>query len=1353
MRRLVAIFILFTSALLAQTNRGSIGGTVSDATGAVVPGATVTITNLGTNEVRKSTTSENGTYSVLDMEPVSYRVEVESNGFKKAVVDSVKVDTASHATVNVRLETGSIDTKVTVEAEAVMVDTSSGTSSATISERQIQDVPLVNRSVLDLALTLPNVAGDAGSENPTITTSTPCPGCNLSIGGGRPMSSMIMADGTNNTGVSLARSMVSFTPETVQEFTVLTSNYSAEYGTTGGGIINVTTKSGTNEIHGAALWYNRNPDFAAAPWQTGSTNRSQPTVKYNQFSISGGGPVYIPKIYNGKNKTFWFGAIEPWYRRDHLDQYGLMPTDAQWKGDFSGLVNTNSGWLPQSVVQQFQSIAPNAVAAVGDNAIYNQFPLVNGNQFGAPTTLASGQTYTPFPGNIIPASYLDSSAQKVKQYIAPAGAYFLDPNGNISNIMAPRLLQQDETRYTFRVDQMIGDKDRLTGRYSMTPTIKLQGTPVSPTNYGAYYSWGRQAMIAHTHTFSPTTYNDLRLNYTRGRYSNTVAPEWDPTTGQNLNTAFGLPSITPGGLPSFNNLFPGKSFGNGGSTATGFGGAGSTQVDDKEERYAITDLVYKNLGATSLKFGGDVNHALQNVIPLYGAFGGVYSFNAYPTNSTGGSSGTGGSPFASFLLGVPNNGGSPAVTLRNVEVPYYYRWNNAAAFIQDDWRVKPNLTLNIGVRWSLQMPRTEKYDHQGEFRPDLAQSFPLSTPMTLQDGEVLNSVNVVPFAFSGIGGNSRYLTPPQYTNFEPRFGFAWAPTFLERHNVHFRGGWGMSHAPISGFTQLPNPDFGATYTATTYPTYSSAGVLTSGSQTPNPGYVMRLGDNPPVLSPTSINTQVYGPGGAPANGLTYLNSLYLQQTLGGYAVSQGYKTPYVNTWDLLTSWQANRTTVVEVAYTGAMGVHLFMPPEDINPKDSALMSAQLGQNVSTTATIADPLGRVNPLTGKVLSVQNGTLGSPYLGFSTINQMYDASGNSIRHAGYVNVVHRVARGLTFNFNYTLAKSIDTGSSAGGDKNILTAVNGQVGGQVAFGGTRQNDRSVSTYDQRHVFHGSALYDLPFGRGRYFLRNVWKPLDYVVGGWTMTGLTSMASGFPYVPYLSDANQIGDATHTVRPDLVTGVPLVNPLWSQNCPVGTGCQPYVNPSAFMRPALGQLGDAPRTLDSVRGPWQKRFDLSVQKSFKLGEGGRRYLTFRVDALNVFNHPVFAVYPNNGGGADFMGAPSTATLSTSGYNSWAQFNGQPTCTGTCNGADAGSQVYQGIVNMVNAQKLASGALPANFFTVQLPSNFYGTAANAYDIRTLAGYKYYQLRNAYSTGFGNLYQSGSSRYIQFGVKLVF
>ncbi len=666
-------------------------------------------------------------------------------------------------------------------------------------------------------------------------------------------------------------------------------------------------------------------------------------------------------------------------------------------------------------------------------------------------------------------------------------------------------------------------------------------------------------------------------------------------------------------------------------------------MDDREQRYGITDIVYKSMGRTSLKFGVDMSHSLQNVLPLYGAFGGIYAFSNIQSDSTGTSAGTGGSPWASYMLGVVNGN----VTMRNTQVPYYYRWNSGAAFIQDDWKVTSNLTLGFGLRYNLSMPRTEKYNNQGVFRADLTQSFPLSTPLKLANGQTVTSVSVPAFAFSGIGGNSPYLTPPQYKDFEPRFSFAWQPRFLREHSLVIRGGYGLSHAPIGGFTQLPQPDFGA----------NSNFASTSPSTTANPNNVMRLGENPPLLTPIAPSQSVYGPAGAPSNGLTYLNSLYYQ-TIGAYAVSQNYHTPYVNNWNFTVSWQANRSTTMEVAYSGAMGIHLFMGQENINPKNSDMLSAQLAANVNSTATITDPLGRKNPITGAALTVQNGSLGSPYLGFSSLYNWYDASGNSIRHAGYYNIVHRAARGLTFTANYTYAKSIDTGSSAGGDKNILTPIGGQTGGQVLFGGTRGDDRSVSTYDQRHVIHGSAIYDLPFGRGRQFGNNVWKPLDFLLGGWTVSSVVRYSSGFPYLVYLSDTNQLGDYTHAARPDVNPAEPLLNPLWTRSCPTGTGCQPYLNPGAFERPALGALGTAPRTLDGVRGPWQQFIDGSIQKSFRLGSDGKRRLQFRMDALNALNHPTFAVYPNNGGGADFMGAPSTATLTTAAYNTWATANNQP-----------------------------------------------------------------------------------------------
>jgi hypothetical protein len=354
-----------------------------------------------------------------------------------------------------------------------------------------------------------------------------------------------------------------------------------------------------------------------------------------------------------------------------------------------------------------------------------------------------------------------------------------------------------------------------------------------------------------------------------------------------------------------------------------------------------------------------------------------------------------------------------------------------------------------------------------------------------------------------------------------------------------------------------------------------------------------------------------------------------------------------------------------------------------------------------------------------------------------------------------MVHRGRHGLSYSSNFTWGKSIDDASSSGGDKNVLTNVGGQVDGLVAFGASRSLDRSVSSFDQRFVFNNTALYDLPFGRGRTYMTNAWKPLETVAGGWTMSAIVRGNGGFPSSATLSDNNLLGDPseTHTARPNIIPGVPLINPLFSMNCPTGNGCQPYLNPAAFERPAVGTYGDAPRTLDGARGPWAQYFDLSVQKSFRIGE--KRRLQFRADFLNILNHPIFRTFPNNAGGVDFMGAPSTSTLSTSAYNTWATANNQAQYSATA--GTPGNLLYNQIINNVNSYRNSAGVLPANFFTIPVP-NFFGTSANQYDITTTQGYKLYQLRSAYNTGFGQLYQPGTAggggpRYIQLGLKLYF
>lgn len=370
--RFLLVVVPLAPFALAQTNRGGISGNVTDPSGAVVPNATVIIVNTGTNETRKLATGDKGGFIQENLDPVTYRIEVSSPGFKKAVLANVKVDTSTVVTANLVLQAGDVATEVTVAANAAVVNTESGTLGQTITSRMLNDTPLPTRSVLDLAITVGNVTGDVGTSDPQLTGGSPLPGYNLQANGGRAGSTNLLADGINNTGVGLAREAVSFSPETVQEFTVQTNGFDAQYGKSGGGIISITTKSGTNDFNGLALWYVRNPAANAAPFTQATANRPVNNLRWNQFDGQLGGPVVIPKLYNGRNKTFFFFAAEPRYQSDKQQQVAAVPTDAMRAGDFSNLVQLNgqNAWVPASLQSKFPARAflPN-----NNTNIYNQF--------------------------------------------------------------------------------------------------------------------------------------------------------------------------------------------------------------------------------------------------------------------------------------------------------------------------------------------------------------------------------------------------------------------------------------------------------------------------------------------------------------------------------------------------------------------------------------------------------------------------------------------------------------------------------------------------------------------------------------------------------------------------------------------------------------------------------------------------------------------------------------------------------------------------------------------------------------------------------------------------------------------
>ncbi len=1360
------IIIIFCASLLAQTNRGSISGTVTDATGAVIPGAIVTITNVGTNQSQRLTTSGDGAFTASSLEPVVYRVTVEAPGFKKSLVNNIKVDTSSIASVNVALQAGAIDTVIDVTAETPLLNSEKGTTIQTITERQIQDIPLNNRSVLDLAVTIPNVSGDAGSEDPEVTAGQPVPGFNLSLNGGRPGSTSMLADGVSNTGIGIGRAVVSFTPETVQEFTVQTSAYSAEYGRTGGGVINITTKSGTNSYNGVGLWYHRNPITNARPFRQGTAPRPANNLRYNQFSGSIGGPVYLPRFgeggkafYDGHDKTFFFFAYEPRYRKDFVTSTALLPTAAERAGDFRNLVRTNSGFLPADVATKFNQ------ASIGPANIFQQFtlsngafkpiPLATGNQYcqfgDTRATIVNGQpqctaTVNNTPNaalNVIPTAFLDPTALRLIQLMPPAGAYF-DDSGLVRNYILQRSVRQDETRTTARIDHSINSKMKANFRYTSTPAVGIRGAGGDVNGNTGVYSDAKQYAFSLNSILKPTLVNDLRLNYTRGNFSEDFSPEFAIKTGSSLAGEYGLPHLTQGGLPLFfltqDNGYVGADLGAG----------GSTNNFNVEGQYNLNDVVYWTHENMSWKFGVDISKAKLQVTPFFAASGGRWQFRTVnSSNNRGTGLPNGGNDVASFLLGVPN-----AVDIRPLLLDYDYRWDSYAGFVQNDWKVRPNLSLNLGMRYSLQLPRYEKNNLQGVFRTDLSQSVTLTdvqrravatglliaTTAAIPDF-VPTTVQIPAFAFAGQGGRSKYITPIDYMGFEPRFGFAWSPkwSWLKETPLVIRGGYGISHAPLTGNNRSPNPDFGGFTTVST--------TATGSSGTADVTAPVRLSVNQPLQgTATPLNTLL----GTTSDGIVYGNGIGIP----GIAVNiTNSKVPYSQSWNLAFQFEPLKNTTIEVAYVGNKGTHLFLPLVNLNPRNLDFVNYLETNNIPAETAFADPLGRKN-LLGAVVTIQRNSVTSPYFGFNELNRFFDPSANSIRHAVYVDVRRRLTNGLSLTANYTFGKSIDDASDAQPDVRVLTT--GTTRGQVSYGAPRKGDRAISTFDLKHNASATFLYSLPFGHGQHLLANTPALVNGVIGGWGISGLLRYQGGQPFIPFITDTNKLGGTNRTVRLDLVPGVSVKNPLWSSACTIGALCEPYINPAAFMRPIKGQLGSAPRTLD-VRAPMQQYFDFSVQKDFKLWSEGKRRFQFRVDFINIFNHPTFR-FVNTGNTPPGFGTFPTelttetepfgtgtrpAVITAAEYNTWAAANGKTASTAELNAIRA----------LVNAKRLPSNALPADFFHTAIPQGFATKAATAFDITTLEGFKLYRLRQTYDPNFGSLFAVNNPRYIQFGLKLYF
>jgi Carboxypeptidase regulatory-like domain/TonB dependent receptor len=1170
----VGILVLWIAGLAyAQTSTGSLTGLVEDQQQSVIAEANIVVTNIQTNAVLRVQTSSAGLYSVSSLQPGEYRITVEKAGFERAFVGSVQIETGTTRTVNVQLRIGATSTAVEVQAPAEMLSLNSPTLSSVADKKLAQDIPYPERSALELATLTPGVQGDPQysggiqSEVPGVFTQPITPGGSLAISGGRPGSASQLVDGFDVTLSGYPRAGVTFSADSIHEVTVQENGLPAQYGRTGGGIINQSTASGTSQYHGSVSWRHIDPFLEVNTFGSASPpNRHQ-----NLFGATFGGPVPLPSM---KQNTFFFTSVEPLRATDK----NLIRRRVATPDELQGRFHNSLDLLDQTILKTQGYAAALAAPRVG--GIYYQFNL-NPQGFPIGKQLTPSTKYVHVPNDDISAQVMANPVAQFLNSLQPTpsnpGLFmrFLHPDGSYdsdgNNALTDRAVTNTDNRYNIRVDHDFRDSDHVFVRYTRVPVSGIRYDffgPSSPANQIATDAITSQnAAINYTRTFGGSRVNELRVSYLR-------SDRMRGPTASSLNKDYGAmlgltPAVLGAGFPTF-------AFGNGLSSI----GSGGNQPDggrSLDVNFGVGDDFSMLLGKHTIKFGGEWRALQLNRFDTSNLYGGQYSFNRNLTNSGS----NGGSSLATFDLGLISG-----YAIRTPQ-PFYYRWKYLGLYIQDDWKVLPKFTLNFGMRYNLETPRKEKNDLQGTVFPGV--------PGTL-NGQPTSGA----FLFSGHNGLAETLWPTNYHGFEPRIGFAYAPTNF----MTVRGAYSLIHTPLSGIGNSVVPDLAST-----------ALIIGNAQGGANPNAWVNY-----ITNPVSI-------GSIPG---TLTSGPLLSFSSSGYLpfVNQSDAVPYVQLWSFSLQFQAGSRTVIETSYSGQHGVHLFAPPVDVNvPPLNALLAGIAAHRDFNARTIAN---QFYPGTNMTLIESL----RPYQQFynNPILSAYDRTASSNYNGFYARVQHRAVAGLTLIGSFTWAKSMDNASSGSLDSTV-TDVYGFSHPQIPY--TLNGERSLSTFDIPVHVSGAYTWDLPIGKNRAL--NLHSGLlNDLLGGWKTSGIFSAQSGYPlwvvlgtpgYFISTTPGGKVGGLGTAIqdaflRPNIVPGQPLVNPNWRSD-PFGINGGGYLNPAAFAVPGSldnPALGNAPRTLGGARNPRTIYYDLSVRKSFAIGERVR--LQLRADAINALNHTNF-----------------------------------------------------------------------------------------------------------------------------------
>lgn len=761
--RLGAILILGILSLapgIAFAQTGQIAGRVSSQDGAAVPGVTVTVTETSTGIKRVVQTNQDGYYVAPSLMPGPYSVAVSAHGYKPVTRTGLELQVEQTLRIDFTLNIGTVTQTVTVTAASPLLQTETSSVGQVVSGRNVVDLPLLGRDAYALGELVPGVRGSIGMNNlPTDVIST----SSIAINGAQATANDFLLDGAPNSAPAYNQPVIYPIADSVQEFRVQTNNYSAEYGRSAGGIYDVVTKAGTNDLHYTAYEFYRNGTLTANNWFAKAAGQAGPPLSFNQFGGVIGGPVVIPKLYNGHNKTFFFVGNEYVRFNEGTTFTGTVPDPTELTGDFSNDVNSSGKPV----------------------TIYNPFST---------TQSGSGYTRQAFSGNVIPTQLLNPIAVQMAKYFPKPNQTNL-AGSNADNYVLATSNPIHENEFTARLDHVFSDKTTMFARYSYNNTPDIRPNPYGPGNAGGS-AFGPQvfdrynAVAEGDHAFTPTLLGVIRTSF--DRLTNERKPA---AVGFDIST-LGFPAQLANeiGPPAAFPVVTISGYGVSGSVANETSGnpLGETgEILGFMNTFALQGSITKTLGRHELKTGTDLRLIQANILQS-----GDNSTNfAYTAAFTQGpnpnqASATAGDALASFLLGTPASGAvTPSLALA-LESKY------SAVYVQDDWKTTNSLTLNLGFRYEYETPFTERFNRLSNFDPYAA------VPLTGVPG--------LHGALTFVGVNqSRYDSTAYANHFEPRFGFAWH--VLRNTVVHGGGGlfydtlWGCcgeqsSNYGISGFT-------------------------------------------------------------------------------------------------------------------------------------------------------------------------------------------------------------------------------------------------------------------------------------------------------------------------------------------------------------------------------------------------------------------------------------------------------------------------------------------------------------------------------------------------------------------------